>query len=78
MNVITPFDNENYCDYIIRLKIERPLGINNKPKNFYTEGHHILPKCLNGNDDSTNIIIILSCQKHIIIVINYWLWKILK
>lgn len=59
MNVITPFDNENYCDYIKRLKIERPLGINNKPKNFYTEGHHILPKCLNGDDDSTNIIIIL-------------------
>lgn len=59
MNVIVPYDNELYNDYIERLLKERQVGLKNKPVDFYTEGHHILPRCMNGNDSDSNIIILL-------------------
>lgn len=43
---IKPNNNESYKEYVDRLLLDgRFLRKNNRPKNIYTEGHHILPKC---------------------------------
>ena len=55
---IEPNENESYQDYINRLKTIRNLGKKNRPENIYTEGHHILPKCMGGKDNKDNIIIL--------------------
>lgn len=57
--IIIPSEAESYQEYINRLLPNRLLGKNNRPDGFYTEGHHILPRCLGGKDNKENIIIIL-------------------
>jgi len=59
MTLIEPYEQESYQDYINRLSSKRLFGWKNKSKDFYTEGHHILPKCLGGKDNKQNIIILL-------------------
>ena len=41
---IKPNKNESYKEYVDRLLLDgRFLRKNNRPKNIYTEGHHIVP-----------------------------------
>ena len=37
----------------------------NNPYNGYTESHHIIPKCMGGNDKSSNLVL-LSAREHFI------------
>ena len=37
----------------------------NDPEYVYCEAHHIIPKCLGGSDDKTNIIL-LTAREHYI------------
>lgn len=56
---VKPNNNESYKEYVDRLLLDgRFLRKNNRPKNIYTEGHHILPKSQGGSDKKENIIII--------------------
>ena len=41
-------------------------GSNKKILDYYTEEHHILPKCLGGKDESSNLVL-LTAKEHIII-----------
>lgn len=56
---LTPNENETYQEYINRLLEIRFLGKKNRPQGIYTEGHHILPRCLGGKENKNNIIILL-------------------
>lgn len=48
---VKPNNNESYKEYVDRLLLDgRFLRKNNRPKNIYTEGHHILPKSQGGSD----------------------------
>lgn len=53
MNIIIPINNEKYENYIHRIL---KLRENKKQEGTYMERHHILPKCLNGKDNSQNLI----------------------
>lgn len=57
--VITPEERESYQEYIKRLSLERNFGKANRPKDIYTEGHHVIPKCCGGRDIKSNLIVIL-------------------
>lgn len=41
-------------------------GLNKKKLKYYTEEHHILPKCLGGKNDSSNIVL-LTAKEHIVV-----------
>lgn len=43
----------------------RPRGLNKKKIGFYTETHHILPRCIGGVDDKSNLVL-LSAREHAI------------
>lgn len=51
--MIEPLENETYNEYIKRILDSRP---NIKDKENYQEKHHIIPKCLGGNNDKENLI----------------------
>ena len=50
-------------------------GLNKKPLNYYTEKHHIIPRCMNGTNDKNNLIL-LTAKEHF--VCHHLLWKIHK
>lgn len=58
--IIIPLENEKYQDYINRILNARD---NKKDVNNYQELHHIIPKCLNGTDDKSNLIYLYP-QEH--------------
>lgn len=58
-DVIKPNFGESYQEYIDRLLKERNERKKNRPENIYTEGHHILPRCLGGSDNKENIVVLL-------------------
>lgn len=41
-------------------------GLDKKSLEFYTESHHIKPKCLGGSDDKTNLVL-LTAREHFIV-----------
>lgn len=44
-------------------------GLDKSKLNFYTESHHIIPSCIGGSDDPTNLVL-LSAKEHFI---AHWL-----
>jgi hypothetical protein len=61
-------DHQKIYDSIIKnAKLENRKKIRNKnnPSYFYYEDHHILPKCLGGNNDTSNKIL-LTAREHFI------------
>ena len=60
MHIITPLINETYNSYIERILEKRA---NVKDADNYQEKHHIIPKCMNGEDSADNIIF-LYAQEH--------------
>lgn len=60
MNIIEPLKEETYQTYIDRILSIRP---NVKDNNNYQELHHIIPKCLGGDDNFDNLIW-LYAQEH--------------
>ena len=61
-------------DQLIEKRRRFPLTKNKKDPNYiYCEAHHIIPRCLNGSDDSNNIVN-LTAREHFIA--HYLLWKI--
>lgn len=52
-NFIKPFEKEKYDDYIKRIL---SLRDNIKIDNVYMERHHIVPKCIGGNNNDENLI----------------------
>lgn len=48
------YDFDNYEDLVFFYKVIDPQIY--KLKNIYTEKHHIIPKCLGGNNDKENLI----------------------
>lgn len=60
VQIVEPFENELYNDYIFRIQNSRD---NIKDKNNYQEKHHIVPKCMGGSNDKDNLIY-LYAQEH--------------
>lgn len=60
MDIIIPLKDETYNYYINRILSLRGYKIQTTD---YIERHHILPKCLGGNDDESNLIC-LYAQEH--------------
>lgn len=56
MEALKPNPNESYQEYIIRILNIRQ---NIKSTTFYMEHHHILPKCMGGEDIEDNMIWLL-------------------
>ena len=50
---IIPLNNESYQEYIDRILKSRP---NVKDQTIYQELHHIVPRCLNGSNEKSNLI----------------------
>lgn len=55
------FEN-TYNNLINRAK---PRGLNKETINYYTEIHHIIPRCLGGSDNDDNLVL-LSYREHVI------------
>ena len=47
-------------------------GLNKKLLDYYTEKHHIIPKCLNGTNDKSNLVL-LTAREHYLC--HWLLWK---
>ena len=63
---------EDYCmiiDYVLL------RGLKREKLDFYTEKHHILPRCMEGEDSDYNYVL-LSALEHIIVVV--WRTIIMK
>lgn len=60
MDIIIPQLLESYNDYILRILNSRE---NIKSNNEYQERHHIVPKCMGGEDTEDNLIY-LYAQEH--------------
>ncbi|UGO50234.1 putative homing endonuclease [Morganella phage vB_MmoM_Rgz1] len=50
-------------DNLIKKGLER--GLNKTKLDYYTERHHIVPRCLGGNDDTSNLVL-LTAEEHFI------------
>ena len=50
-------------------------GLNKKLLDGYFERHHIVPRCMNGTNDKSNLVL-LTAREHYIC--HYLLWKIHK
>ena len=57
---IIPLNNESYQEYIDRILKSRP---NVKDQTIYQELHHIVPRCLNGSNEKSNLIYLYG-QEH--------------
>lgn len=57
--ILKPHEEEKYQSYIQRLSLIRNFGKNNRPDHYYTEGHHIIPRCNGGQGNKENMIILL-------------------
>ena len=67
-------NHQKIYNQLIEKRRKFPLTKNKKDPNYiYCEAHHIVPKCLNGTDDSNNIVN-LTAREHFIA--HYLLWKI--
>lgn len=62
IRTFTPLENETYNSYIQRIIDNRGRKRSSNP-NDYQEQHHILPKCLGGQDEEDNLIY-LYAQEH--------------
>lgn len=60
VELIIPIDNEKYQEYINRILFFRD---NVKDEDNYQEIHHIVPRCMGGNDEYDNLIY-LYAQEH--------------
>ena len=73
MKIIDIFENDiEYHNRIWYLKTYEALitkalerGLFKKDLNYYTEKHHILPRCMNGEDEINNYVL-LTYREHII------------
>lgn len=54
-----------YDEIIERARIEQENGIRKRGNGTYYEGHHILPRCLNGEENKENIVKLTS-REHFI------------
>lgn len=62
MNIMMTWDEKTYNNLVNRGKLR---GLNKKKLEFYTEIHHIVPKCIGGNDERENLVL-LTYREHII------------
>ena len=53
---------ETYNDLIITRKSR---GLDKSSLDYYTEIHHIVPRCMGGTDDENNLVL-LTAREHII------------
>ena len=53
-------DYKRHYDHLIK-----KYGFKSKPEHVYTERHHIVPRCLGGTDDKSNLIY-LEARAHLI------------
>lgn len=56
---------EYYEDYLQLVEQCKPRGLNKEDISYYTEKHHILPKCMGGKDEESNYVL-FSAREHII------------
>lgn len=59
-----------YDEIIIRAKSR---GLNKKLLNYYTEKHHIRPRCLNGSNNKENLVLLTGREHYIC---HWLLWKV--
>lgn len=52
-------------NYDLIVEHAKTRGLNKKNLDYYTEEHHIIPKCLGGNNEKTNLVL-LTAKEHII------------
>jgi hypothetical protein len=52
-----------YNEIINRAKNEEELGVRKRKNNVYYERHHIIPRCLKGNNDEINLVL-LTLREH--------------
>ena len=60
MKIIVPIEGEQYSEYIQRILNAR---INLREQDSYQERHHIIPKCLGGSNEDSNLVW-LYAQEH--------------
>lgn len=67
---------KNYIDYIAYVKTKNRKKLNKKDKEYvYYENHHIIPRCMGGNNDDKNLVL-LTAREHFLA--HYLLVKIYK
>lgn len=50
----------------------RLRGLNKKLLNYYTEKHHIIPRCMNGTNDKSNLVLLTGREHYLC---HWLLWK---
>ena len=59
-------NNEDYYeDYISIINSAKIRGLDKSRINIYTEAHHIVPRCLGGDDSKENLVL-LSFEEHLV------------
>ena len=58
-----------YNEIIERAKLR---GLNKKKLEYFTERHHIIPKCLNGTNDKDNLVLLTGREHYLC---HWLLWK---
>lgn len=54
------------------INLSKSRGLNKKKLDYYTEKHHIIPRCLNGSNDKINLVL-LTAREHFLC--HQLLWK---
>ena len=57
---------------IVIISRAKPRGLNKKFLDYYTEKHHIVPRCLKGTNDKDNLVL-LTAREHYLC--HWLLWK---
>ena len=51
----------------------KPRGLDKRKLDGYFEKHHIIPKCMKGTNDESNLVLLTGCEHYLA---HYLLWKI--